>query len=262
MDTKHLKKTVIMLSLVTAAAAAQASPKPAGTFAVEVKATAPEQYAYATRITPDAADRTLRDVAVIRSVEALSVIPRRWPGERAWGIRAYREMMTRLAGARLYDNAISVCDTAIAYAGKTPDALVFVAAKGRSLMWLGRMDEARDAFNRATSGEFNRLGDFDQNSILLDAMIFHEQEKNFVAAAKDARARAKIAKSDLSRAEALRKALELSMRANDRAAAKGDLAALSDAALNARMRTLSPEESQVLRRIDTEIAQYGRRLGM
>ena len=52
------------------------------------------------------------------------------------------------------------------------------------------------------------------------------------------------------------------MQANDHASAKADLAGLSDAALNARMHTLTPEESELLRRIDTEIAQYRKKLGM
>lgn len=259
-----VRKAIAAFLLLTTGASneGQVPLKTSGTFTIEAKATAAEQFAYATRISPDAADLSERNRAVLQAVAALELIPQRWPDDRPWGVRAYREMVSRLAGAELHGNAAAVCDEAIAYAGKWPESLLFFAAKARSLMWLGRVDAARAAMDRATSGDFNRLDDFSKNSILLDAVFFYERDHDYRTAAKHARARARIARNALGSAEAWRKALELSMQAHDDAAAKADLAALYDAALSARMHALTAEESAVLRRIDAEIAEHRKKLGM
>jgi len=264
MAASNLKHAIAacLLFAATMAWADQAPLKTNGAFTIEVKASAAEQFAYASRITAESTDPSERHLRVLQSVAALEVIPKRWSADRDMTLRAYREMVARLSGSNLHGNAIKICDKAIAFAGKSPEAKVFLASKGRSLMWLNRQDEARTAFDAATTGDFNKLADFDKNAVLIDATLFYEQAKKFDVAAKHARSRAKVTSSELGRAEALRKALELSMKANDKASAIADLASLSHAALNARMRSLTPDEQEVLARIDASIAEYRKKLGV
>ena len=250
--------------LLLAAMTLPAQPTPMqerGTFDVDVKSTAAEQLAYATSFTAAAEDPSQRKVAILKSVAALQVIPQRWPEERALAIRAYREIVTRLAGSQFHRNAVEVCDRAIAFAGQPDDTLVFVATKGRSLASLGRTDEARDAFAKATTGAFHRLSDFDKSAILIDAIWFYERTQNFAIAARHAQARARLATGALGPAEAMRKAVELQLRANDLAAARAVLAELSEAVSHARMGTLTPNEQEALRWIETSMQDFRRKLG-
>ncbi|HUR83297.1 MAG TPA: hypothetical protein VM733_21240, partial [Thermoanaerobaculia bacterium] len=61
-----------------------------GSFTVETKANAAEQFAYATSLSrePDRATEPL--VNAMKVAAALEIIPNRWPGDRALSIRAYR----------------------------------------------------------------------------------------------------------------------------------------------------------------------------
>jgi phosphosulfolactate phosphohydrolase-like enzyme len=248
--------------LVSAGSVAGQPIKPSGSFTIDVKSTAAEQYAYASRITGGSSSLSERNETVLRSVAALEIIPKRWPNERALTIRAYGEIVSRLNGAQLYKNAIASCDEAIAYAGKTPQRLVFVAEKGRALMWLDRATDAQQAFDEATTGAgFDGLKDGEKTLILADAGFFHERQGNYRVAAQLARARATYSGDDFLRAEAIRKALDLSFKGGDIEGAKADLANLSEVALKARMRNLQPQEQDLLRRIDAAIVEYKKKLG-
>jgi len=236
--------------------------KSSGSFTIDVKATAGEQYAYASGLTTSSPDLAERTEAVIRSVAALEVIPKRWPNNRGLTIRAYGEIVSRLNGARLYQNAIGFCEKAIAYVGPVPQRLPFIAAKGRALMWLNRSPEAQQAFDEAVAGAgFEALSDSEKIVIFRDAGFFYERQGNYRIAAQHARARAKYSADDLFRAEALRKALDLSLIAGDYANARADLDNLSDAALKARLRNLQPPDQDLLRRIDAAIVEYRKKLG-
>ena len=259
------RATSVILSTVVLAVAAmafgQTTSRPSGSFAIEVKATARDQYAYASRIIASSPDREARNLAVIRSVAALEVIPKRWPRERTLAIRAYGEIVARLNGAGLYQNALDSSQRAIAYSGDIPQRLVFLAAKGRALMWLNHPDEAQAAFAEATTGAgFDSLNDHEKGDVLRDAGFFHERRGNYRQAAQDARTRATYCPDDLCRTETLRKALDLSLMAGDNANARTDLANLSDAALKARLRNLQPDEQELLRRIDAAILEYRKRV--
>jgi len=264
MATRTSICAVMALALFLGAGAeGQNTMKPLGSFTIETRATAAEQFDYASRIRSDSADRMERDVAVLRSVAALEVIPKRWPAERELIMRAWSEIISRLTGAFLHKNAVTYCDKAIAWAGKAPRRLVFLAAKGRSLMWLDRTSEAKEAFDTATSaGDFHRLTDFEKSGILADASFFYERQKKYDVAAAHSRARAKVCADDLGRADALRKAVDLSIRGRDLGAARADLGVLMSVALQARMRTLTPSEQEILRRIDASIAEYRKKLGV
>jgi len=256
----------LILAAVVAGPYAAADPpivKPLGTFTVEVRATAGEQFVYASSIRSTSSKRLERDGAILQSVAAFEIIPKRWPGERDLIMHAWTEIVSRLSGAFLHQNALKYCDKAIAWAGDTPQRLVFIAGKGRSLMWLNRNDEARQAFEISTSaGDFHRLSDFDKSAILIDAAFFYERQRNYAVAAAHTRSRAKLCPDDLSRADAMRKAVDLSIEMRDYGAARSDLAGLSEAALKARMRTLTPAEQEVLRRLDDAIANYRKKLGV
>lgn len=236
-------------------------PKAHGSFSVEVKQTAAAQFLYATTaFTSVSGDLSEQHLAVMKTVAALEVIPRRWPAQRMLALRAYREIVTRLAGSQMHANALEMCDQAIAFAGPSADALVFVAAKGRSLMWLGRHAEARAAFTRATAGEFSRLEDFDKSAILIDATFFFQRDKQFAIAAKYAHDRAKFATGSLGPAGALRTALELRLLGNDRISAKADLVELSEAVSRAHLVALTPDEQEVLRQMEASIQEFQKKL--
>jgi tetratricopeptide (TPR) repeat protein len=240
---------------------AQPSPlQERGTFTVEVKPTAAEQFAYATSFSAAAGDPSQRKVILLRSVAALQVIPQRWPAERALALRAYREIVTRLAGSHFHRNAVEVCDRAIAFAGRSEETLVFLAAKGRSLAWLGRTDEARDAFAKATTGAFHRLPDFDKSAILIDATWFYTHDGNFAAAARHAHARARFATGALGPAEAMRRAVELRLLAKEHALARETLTELSAGVSRARLEALTPDEQEALRRIEASIQDFRKTL--
>lgn len=248
--------------LVSAGTALSQSVKSSGSFTIDVKATAGEQYAYASGITTSSPDVAERNDAIIRSVAALEVIPKRWPNNRGLTIRAYGEIVSRLNGARLYENAIDFCEKAIAYVGHVPQRLPFIAAKGRALMWLDRSTEAQQAVDEAVSGAgFESLSDSEKIVIFRDAGFFYERQGNYRVAAQHVRASAKYTADELLRAEALRKALDLSLMAKDYASARGDLSDLSDAALKARMHNLQPPEQDLLRRIDAAILEYRKKVG-
>ena len=105
------------------------------------------------------------------------------------------------------------------------------------------------------------LSNFDKGVILRDAGLFYEKQGEFRGAAQHARSRAKYTSDDFVRAEALRKAVDLSLMANDRDAARADLSKLCDAALKARLQNLEPPEQDLLRRIDSAIAEYKKKIG-
>lgn len=265
MATKVIRYSLIAsiwLLVAAGVAVGQETVRPSGSFTIEVKATAREQYAYASRISAAVPGLADRNEAILKSVAAFDVIPKRWPNEHALAIRAYDQIVARLNGALLYKNALSFCDQAIAYSGRTPDRLLFLAAKGRALMWLGRTSEAQQAFDEATTGAgFESLSDSDKGVILRDAGFFYERQGDYRKAALHARARARYSSDDFFRAEALRKALDLSLMAGDYGSAREDLSNLSDAALKARMRNLQPPEQDLLRQIDAAIVQYRKKLG-
>jgi hypothetical protein len=265
MATKTETRSIIAaIALVVSAGsvAGQQAIKPSGSFAIEVKSTAAEQYAYASRITGGTSSLSERNETVLRSVAALEVIPKRWPKERVFSIRAYGEIVSRLNGAQLYKNAIASCDQAIAYVGKTPQRLVFVAEKGRALMWLDRTADAQQAFDEATTGAgFEGLKGGEKAVILANAGFFHERQGNYRTAAQLARIRATYSGDDFLRAEAIRKALDLSFKGGDMESARADLANLNEVALRARIRNLQPPEQDLLRRIDAAIVDYKKKLG-
>jgi hypothetical protein len=254
---------VMLLAVLCSVATAEAQTpalKKSGSFTFDVQATAAEQFRYAAAIRAEGTDLSLQHEAVLRSVAALEVIPKRWPDERALSLRAYTEILFRLRGAFLHQNAIAYADKAVAYAGNAPERLIFLAAKGRSLMWLGRAKEAEEAFRAATGPDFARLSDFDQSGILLDAAYFEERRGEPRAAARLMRQRAGHVGA-VARAEAYRKALDLSLTAKDHGSARADLAALVQAASDARKAALSADEQQVLGRLEAAIAEYRKKLG-
>ena len=151
-----------------------------------------------------------------------------------------------------------VCDQAIAFAGGSEETLVFLATKGRSLAWLGRTAEAREAFAKATTGAFHRLPDFDKSVILIDATWFYARDGNFSVAARHTHARARFATGALGPAEALRRAVELRLLAKEHAAAKEVLAELSEAVSRARLEGLTPDEQEAFRRIEASIQDFRR----
>ncbi|HEX6085117.1 MAG TPA: hypothetical protein VF266_11365 [Thermoanaerobaculia bacterium] len=262
MAATNLRSSVAAI-LLLAVMTLHAQPLPMeerGSFEVDVKPTAAEQLAYATSFSVAAGDPAQRKVLLLQSVAALQVIPQRWPAERALALRAYREIVTRLAGAHFHRNAVEVCDRAIAYADGSEETLVFLAAKGRSLAWLGRTAEAREAFAKATTGTFHRLPDFDKSAILIDATWFYAREGNFAVAARHAHARARFATGALGPAEAMRRAVELRLLANEHAGAREILTELSETVSRARLEALTPDEQEALRRIEESIQDFRRQL--
>src|SRR5262245_53343311 len=114
MATTRIEVILVSLLAVTAVVTrgSQMPLQATGSFTIETKATAAEQFEYASRISPRSDDLSGRNQLILQSVAALEVIPQRWPNERELSLRAYREMVSRLSGAQLHANAIAVCDKA------------------------------------------------------------------------------------------------------------------------------------------------------
>jgi len=262
MAGKIVKYFTITAILVLTYGVAGAASGPKGSFTIDVKNTAAEQFDYASRLTAGATNLSDWHEAVIRSVAALDIIPKRWPKESRLIVRAYGEIITRLNDAHMHENAISYCDKAISIVGSDPERLVFVAAKARAQMWLGSKESARAAFEQIlASPDFDRLDSFEKRTILLDKSFFDERNGDYRLAAKSSRERAKYAADDFQRVETLRKAVDLSLKAGDNENAKTDVDSLGEAAQKARMRNLKPEEQEFLRRVDAALVEYKKRLG-
>jgi tetratricopeptide (TPR) repeat protein len=81
--------------------------------------------------------------------------------------------LARLLRTHRYDEALAICDTAI---GDEPDAAAHHHLRGKSLLGLGRLDDARAAFDRACTLEPK----------LLEAMLLRREVDRAILAARGA----------------------------------------------------------------------------
>ena len=257
----NARAVTLLLVMLAIPMAGQDQYPEAGTFNFEVKESAREQYAYASRISSSSSAPEKRIERVLSAVAALEQIPKRWPDDRPTSLAAYRLMVELFLGAGLAPNALESITAAERFFADDARRLVFGAYRAQSEYRLGRLDAADEAIDASLrASQFELLSPSDQNSVLREASFIKEQRNELKAAAKFARRAGRQATHALIRAHDIQRALELELSAADRVQAAKDLEELTTITSEARRLTLTADEVDALNGLSDAIERHRKKL--
>jgi len=211
--------------LVAAVAAGQAPIDPP----VKKKASAREQIESAlplTRSIERAKDPSEKQLAMLKALSQLEVVPRAWPHDREAIFRAGLLEADVFARNNSPRNALEVLDRIEAAAVRPTQKLQIAGIRGAALTKLGRVDEAAAVFETALAMRVEAPRD--RMPILTDAATFYFFQKRNAELSRVLRESAALDPSPLSAAMSIVQSLEANMRNGNLSEARKDYADLAE----------------------------------
>lgn len=213
------------LFLVLAVAAGQ----PPITVSVEKRSNAREQIESAMpliRSIERLKDPAERQLAMLKALSQLEVVPRAWPHDREAIVRAGLLEADVFARNNSPGNALDVLDRIEPAAVRPTQRLQIAGARGAALAKSGRTDDAAAVFFNALAMHVGAPGD--RVSILTDAAAFYSSQKRYGELSRALRQLAALQTNSLSAAISIVRSLEANMRDGNINEARKDYADLSE----------------------------------